>query len=202
MPTDLSQITSPQRFHSRDEVLSKPSPIPKANGLYGWYFNEIPGKTPTDNCITSDNKTLLYVGISPDKSSKPNSTQNLRKRITYHYRGNAEGSTLRRTLGILLTEESGYPLRRVGSGKRMTLTHDGEKWLDEWMQGNAFICWMEHDEPWTIEEDLISISHPPLNIMGNSEHPFYLTLRATRKEAIEKARELPIADDTRLLGKD
>ena len=84
----------------------------------------------------------------------------------------------------------------------MTLTHDGEKWLDEWMQGNAFICWMEHDEPWTIEEDLISISHPPLNIMGNSEHPFYLTLRATRKEAIEKARELPIADDTRLLGKD
>ena len=202
MTTDLSQITSPQRFLSRDEVLSKPSPIPDANGLYGWYFNKIPGKTPTDKCITSDSKTLLYVGISPDKSSKPNSTQNLRTRITYHYRGNAEGSTLRRTLGILLAEESGYPLRRVGSGKRMTLTHDGERWLDEWMQENAFICWMEHDEPWTIEEDLISIAHPPLNIVGNSKHHFYLTLRAVGKEAIEKARELPFADDTRASRKD
>jgi len=77
---------------------------------------------------------LLYIGISPNKLSKPPSTQSLRSRIQYHYRGNAEGSTLRRTLGILLAEESGYPLRRVGSGKRMTLTQDGERWLNRWLE--------------------------------------------------------------------
>ncbi|WP_394816236.1 GIY-YIG nuclease family protein [Streptomyces mooreae] len=45
------------------------------------------------------------------------STQNLRKRVRYHYRGNAAGSTLRLTLGCLL----GLELRRVGSGKRNDL---------------------------------------------------------------------------------
>ncbi|MFF8174696.1 GIY-YIG nuclease family protein [Streptomyces chartreusis] len=44
------------------------------------------------------------------------STQNLRKRVRHHYRGNAAGSTLRLTLGCLL----GLELRRVGGGKRMT----------------------------------------------------------------------------------
>ena len=130
MSTKINQIIKPQRFFTREEVLSKSSPVPKSNGLYGWYFDSIPGNTPVNNCISLDSKTLLYVGISPDKASKPNSTQNLRKRITYHYRGNAEGSTLRRTLGILLAKESGYPLRRVRSGKTMTLTHAGERWLD------------------------------------------------------------------------
>ncbi|MEU1194017.1 GIY-YIG nuclease family protein [Streptomyces sp. NPDC005859] len=46
------------------------------------------------------------------------STQNLRKRVRYHYRGNAAGSTLRLTLGCLL----GLDLRRVGSGKRTRRT--------------------------------------------------------------------------------
>ncbi|WP_323183900.1 MULTISPECIES: GIY-YIG nuclease family protein [unclassified Streptomyces] len=50
------------------------------------------------------------------------SAQNLRKRVRYHYRGNAAGSTLRLTLGCLL----GLELRRVGSGKRMTSGKAGE----------------------------------------------------------------------------
>lgn len=41
------------------------------------------------------------------------------RQITYHYRGNAEGSTLRLTLGTLLASDSDFPLRRVGSGRRM-----------------------------------------------------------------------------------
>ena len=114
----MEEIINPQRFYSRSEVLSKPSPVPSVNGIYGWYFCEIPGITPNEGCLVSGNKTLLYAGISPDKAVKPNSTQNLRKRITYHYRGNAEGSTLRRTLGALLAPSSGFPLQRVGSGKR------------------------------------------------------------------------------------
>ena len=53
------------------------------------------------------------------------SRQTLQDRVRYHYGGNAEGSTLRKTLGILLADELGIELRRVGSGKRMTFV-DGE----------------------------------------------------------------------------
>ena len=46
----------------------------------------------------------------------------LSRRIQYHMRGNAEASTLRLTLGCLLAEELDIELRRVGHGKRLTLT--------------------------------------------------------------------------------
>ena len=191
----METLIDPHHLYSRSEVLSKPSPVPDVSGIYAWYFCEIPGITPTEGCLASGTKTLLYVGISPDKSVKPNSTQNLRKRITYHYRGNAEGSTLRRTLGALLVPRSGFPLRRVGSGKRMTLTHEGEKWLDSWMDQNAFVCWMRHPSPWDLEKELISDISLPLNIRGNELHPFITKLKALRKGAIRQARELPVADE-------
>jgi hypothetical protein len=144
-------IAPPSNLHSRDEVLRRPSPVPAANGLYVWYFTDLPATIPTDGCLTLDGKTLLYIGIAPDKECKPNSSQSLLRRIQYHYRGNAEGSTLRRTLGVLLENKSGFPLRRVGSGKRFTLTHEGERYLDQWMTENAFVAWMAHPEPWVIE---------------------------------------------------
>ena len=140
--------------------------------------------------------TLLYIGISPDKKNKPQSRQHLKKRIANHYAGNAEGSTLRRSLGILLTPESHYPLRRVGSGRRMTFTHNGEQWLDAWMEKNAYVFWVEHETPWELEEDLLSALSLPLNIQGNRSHPFAIELNRLRKEAIHNARELPIADET------
>ena len=84
-------------------------------------------------------KALLYIGIAPDKASKPNSRQSLLHRIRYHYQGNAEGSTLRRTLGVLLEEKSGFPLRRVGSGERITLTHAGERYLQR-VNGTERVC--------------------------------------------------------------
>ena len=191
----LETLIAPHRLYSRSEALSKPSPIPAVSGIYAWYFSEISRVTPIEGCIASGDKILLYVGISPDKAGKPNSTQDLRKRITYHYRGNAEGSTLRRTLGTLLAPRSGFPLRRVGSGKRMTLTHAGEKWLDSWMEQNAFVCWMPHSSPWQVEKELIGNISLPLNIRGNESHNFVVELKALRREAIRQARELPVADE-------
>src|SRR3954451_14241714 len=89
--------------------LALPSPVPKSPGVYAWYFRDVPSAVPTSGCITRDGLTLLYVGISPGK--RP-STQTLFHRLRYHYQGNAEGSTLRLTLGLLL----GLRLRVVGSG--------------------------------------------------------------------------------------
>lgn len=186
----IQALTNPASLYSRSITLTKPCPVPQERGLYAWYFKNIPPMVPIDDCIVKNGKTLLYAGISP-KDEK--STQNLRKRVTTHFRGNAEGSTLRLTLGTLLTEQSGFPLRRVGSGKRMTFTHLGEQWLDRWMDNNAYVCWIEHSAPWEVEKELIQKICLPLNIQDNSDHPFSSKLSALRTNAKLEARQQFIA---------
>jgi hypothetical protein len=102
------------------------------------------------------------------------STQNLRTRIRYHFRGNAEGSTLRLTLGCLL----GLDLRRVGSGRRMTFGTRGEAELTGWMSQHARVSWLEHPEPWLVEADLITRVDLPLNLDQNRHNTFYPYLKA------------------------
>ena len=189
----LQSLINGVELYSRREILCTTSLPPSVPGVYAWFFKDIPGTVPADDCVTKGPLTLLYVGISPDKIGKPNSRQNLRRRITTHFQGNAEGSTLRRSLGVLLAGESGYPLRRVGSGKRMTLTHSGEQWLDDWMTENAFVCWLEHQAPWEFEDELLGRLSLPLNIKGNRDHPFARALTEARIQAIKDAREWPIA---------
>jgi hypothetical protein len=184
----------PEKTYSRNEVMNRPTPVPAVNGVYFWWFKETPPGVPTEGCITHDGYTLLYVGISPDKKGKPSSRSNLRKRIKAHYSGNAAGSTLRRTLGVLLATESSFPLRRVGSGLRTTLTHSGEQWLDNWMEQNAMVHWIAHEEPWVLEESLIANIPLPLNIQG-STHAFKPTLSAMRSKALAKARLMEIANE-------
>jgi hypothetical protein len=188
----MESLINPTNFYSRSKVVSKPSPVPAENGLYAWFFKEIPGITPTDQCVVKDGLTLLYVGISPGRKS---SQENLQKRIKYHYTGNAFGSTLRLTLGVLLADQSKYSLMRVGSGNRMTFTHPGECWLDNWMEKNAFVCWATHPEPWKMEAEIIERVSLPLNIQDNKHHPFSKTLSNLRKEAKRIARENPVAKE-------
>lgn len=136
---------------------------------------------------------MLYVGISPDSRSKPGSRQGIRSRVRHHLCGNAEGSTLRRTLGVLLAEQSDFPLRRVGSGRRMTLTHLGEQWLDRWLDENALLFWRPVEQPWLLEEEIIANIPCPLNLRENERHPFNRSLRELRSAAIATARATPVA---------
>lgn len=90
-------LLAPKHMFTRTEVLTRPSPVPSAPGVYAWYFDEIPDGVPIEGCCTVDGHALLYVGISPKKPSVDGlktSRQSLRTRIRYHYRGNAYGSTL------------------------------------------------------------------------------------------------------------
>ena len=117
---------------------------------------------------------MLYVGIAPKKpyaDGRPSRTT-IQQRVRYHYAGNAEGSTLRLTLGCLLADELGIELRRVGSGTRRTFS-DGERKLSEWMGSNAFVCWTEDPEPWLLEEDLIAQFDLPLNLDQNKRNTFH-----------------------------
>ena len=191
----MASLLSPPSVWSCTEILSKDCPVPRQPGVYAWFFKKIPPQVPVDGCRLLDNMTLLYVGISPKEPPRIGSgpsKQTLRSRLQYHYRGNAEGSTLRLTLGCLLAERLGIQLRRVGSGKRMTFTIRGEEKLSAWMEVNAFVNWVVVDEPWKLEDHLIRTLSLPLNLQDNGKHPFYPVLTEIRRRAKERARQMPI----------
>ena len=185
----LNELIHPSKVYTRVEVLRRDSPVPQSSGAYSWFFKDIPPNVPIEKCVEYNGLHLLYVGISPKKPQrigKP-SKQNLRTRIKYHYQGNAEGSTLRLTLGCLLTSKLGIELRRIGSGKRMTFSQ-GEEALSNWMSENAFVSWIVHEEPWRVEELAIRKISLPLNLRGNERHPFHRTLTSIRRSTKRKAR--------------
>jgi hypothetical protein len=184
----LSDLTLPEELVSASAVLARPSCVPAARGLYGWYFRGLEDLVLSSACQRIDSHVLLYAGISPKREG---SSQTLRHRIRYHYRGNAEGSTLRLTLGCLLADRLDIELRRVGSGKRMTFT-EGETVLSAWMAENAKVVWSEHPEPWQVEPSLIARLNLPLNLEHNSAHPFKAELAALRASAKLRARALPV----------
>ncbi|NHQ59945.1 hypothetical protein G9409_04975 [Chlorobium sp. BLA1] len=187
-------FSNPQRLFSRAEVLSNPSPVAKTHGVYALFFKEIPPGVPVDGCLTHEGLTLLYIGSSPDKKGEKYATQTIQQRVRYHFNGNADGSTLRRSLGILLAKKSGFPLRMVGNGKKMTLTKKGEEWLDRWMEENTFAAWVENDKPWDLEHQLFHAIPLPLNIQGNKHHPFAAELTRLRAEAVTNAKYAPVAE--------
>jgi hypothetical protein len=137
---------------------------------------------------------LLYVGIAPKRppvSGGSANRQALRDRLRYHYSGSAEGSTLRLTLGCLLSQQLGIELRRVGSGNRLTFSA-GEAVLSQWMGRNILVCWTEHPRPWELEQHLIRTVSLPLNLDQNRDNAFHATLTALRASAKARARDLPI----------
>ncbi|WP_024440928.1 GIY-YIG nuclease family protein [Mycobacterium sp. UM_WGJ] len=182
--------------HLRSEIFTRPSPIPPEPGVYGWWFRQLPAAIDVSRCERKGELTLLYAGISPSRppaNGKPPSQQNIRKRITQHYRGNAKGSTLRKTLGCLLADELGIELRRVGSGTRRTFAA-GEALLSQWMAHNALVSWIAVPEPWVLERELFTALDLPLNLQDNVHNRFHRVLTSVRSAAEARARALPIAD--------
>lgn len=159
--------------------------------MYGWWFRDVPAAIDVSRCEQRDGLTLLYVGISPTRppvDGKP--AQELRKRIKYHFGGgnaDAEGSTLRKTLGVLLGGELGFKLRRVGTGRRRTFA-GGEPVLTQWMAANALVSWIQHPEPWLVEDKMIAAFDLPLNGQdANRGNAFYPELKRLRRAAMNGA---------------
>jgi hypothetical protein len=191
----LELLINPTRLLSRDEVLSRENPVPAAPGIYGWYFRESPHpEIEAGGCASRDGMPLLYVGIAPKAPPALGtpSRQTLRSRVRYHYGGNAEGSTLRLTLGCLLAERIGVSLRRVGSGTRLTFTNAGEQKLSDWMAENALVTVVETTEPWLWEDLALQTLDLPLNLRDNVGHPFHPVLTSIRAAAKASARQLDV----------
>jgi len=194
MTPPTAQLLNPERLWSRQEVLSRVCPAPNEPGIYAWYFRDVPG-VPIEECVAHGEMALLYVGIAPTVPPRhwrpPSSRRGLFHRIRDHFQRNADCSTLRLTLGCLLSQELSISLRRVGSGRRLTFA-SGEQRLSDWMDKNAFVTWIVHREPWVLEEELIRMVSLPLNLDMNRAHPFHKTLSAIRSEAKQLARSLPV----------
>ena len=192
--SEAAAFLSPVRLWERAEILSSPCPVPAAAGVYGWWFRQLPAPMDVSQCRVFEGQVLLYTGISPRRppaNGQPSSMQSLRSRIGTHLRGNAEGSTLRKTLGCLLADQLGIELRRVGSGKRMTFV-EGEQTLSAWMALHARVAWIERPRPWELEDYLIGTVDLPLNLQGNSHNPFHPQLTVARAAAVGRAKSLPV----------
>src|ERR1039457_6681128 len=88
----FNDLLHPKRLWSRQEVLSQPSPVPKAPGVYAWYFRDLDSLVPSLDCLAVGEFRLLYIGISPaapPANGKLPSKQSLHARLTYHMRGKA-----------------------------------------------------------------------------------------------------------------
>jgi hypothetical protein len=195
---EVKLLLYPAHLYSAPEILIRHCPVPNSPGVYAWYFDAPPPLIDIAGCHRMNGRALLYVGISPKAPSRngPPSRSTLRKRIRTHYRGNAEGSTLRRTLGCLLAPTLNIQLRRVGSGTRYTFTNRGEQVLDQWMDQHAFVTWIEAKAPWEIEKELLSSGlNLPLNVDGNPSQVAVAVVCTSRLKARQLADELDIVTD-------
>lgn len=173
------------KLYSRQEINTKPYPIPPKQGFYAWFFKNIPESILTDNCFMRDGFTLLYLGISP---SSETSNANLLKRIrSQHLNGNAAGSTLRFSLASILGDILNIPLIKKGS--RIFLG-DNEEILNKWLDENARVTFLECEQPWRYEALLIEQLDLPMNLEHNKQHEFYPTMRKIRSDARKKAIEV------------
>jgi hypothetical protein len=200
---EIAGFVKPSQLFSRQEVLARPSPVHAGPGVYGWWFQDLPPLVDPADCCQNQGLTLLYVGISPrqpPRNGSPPSRENLRKRLEYHFTGNAEGSTLRKTLGCLLSEELGIQLRRVGSGRRMTFAV-GEDALSAWMAQNAYVSWVARDSPWELEDSLLAALDLPLNLMGNEQNRFHPVLSQVRARCVAQANALAVLPNPGIGGR-
>ena len=149
--------------------------LPKTKGVYAWYFAHGELDVPNKSYFSIDGFDLLYIGIA---GKKPEGKGNLRGRIgSQHIKGNAEGSSLRLNLGILLRRKGhSITLRRKGL-KRIEWSDENK--LTEWICNNALVAWIEHKHPVPIEKlavenfgDLL-----PLNYDHNEDNMFAQNLK-------------------------
>jgi hypothetical protein len=117
---DLTEVLNLLSINKFDPLTSSPNELPNSRGVYVIALKSI-SNLPVSMCQLQyefiDNNPVIYTGIS--------GKQGLRKRdYNNHFNGNARGSTLRKSLGVLHGyEKIQYP-RGIGSIKYRFLPSD------------------------------------------------------------------------------
>jgi hypothetical protein len=104
----------------------------------------------------------------------------LRNRVLDHLRRGSEASSLRQTVGALLSQDLGLDV--VGGEQRSSFHFgDTEHRLTAWLREHCLVGYLVCDNPFEVERDLIRSIPLPLNISERKRHPFsryLLSLRA------------------------
>lgn len=177
-----------------DRILDPLDPIsaadvesaPASPGIYSWWFRGGALDVPEADYRCRNEYELLYIGISPSRAS---SAGTLRRRLRQHVRDDASRSTLRMTLGVLLTQQLGLTLE-LNRG-RATYGQEGEARITRWLVDNARVAWAIDPTPWAVERELLASSALALNISGRDDD-FVRSLSARRSEALRVARGGPV----------
>lgn len=159
--------------------------LPERPGFYAWWLKpgSLPG-VPSPPHPNQEALDLLYVGIAPNSEA---SQQTLRSRVRgNHLGGNTGSSTFRFSLAALLLEREGYVPTTTKT--KFVLTKEDNGRLSDWQQANLFLTWSEQSEPWMYEDEVIAAMEPPLNLAGNSSHPFHATMSQARRQFKDAAR--------------
>jgi hypothetical protein len=176
-PTDLAHAL---RQEPRTVVDARRTPqaggLPAGGGIYAWWMS--PGAIPsvTGPPHPEAEIELLYVGIAPRNAASP---ATLRSRVLgQHLGGNIGSSTFRQSLAALLFEAQGWTT--TWSGSRSQLIPEDNRALSEWQNRYLFLTWVEHPRPWDVEQQVMVLVQPPLNLAGNASHSLHRRLTELR----------------------
>ena len=184
------------RIYERLMATAKPvrhvHAVPVAPGIYAVLFL---GSTFPMQCATELVKpgTLIYIGKAK---------QSLDKRVLQEeFRTGKTGqATLRRSLGALLRIELGLkPIPRsrteesASRNRNYKFSVGGETSLTKWMRENLALSYHEYAGGHTglkaLEEKLISLTIPVLNLKDNPRNPCKAELSAARATCVRLARK-------------
>ena len=171
---DESSALSPQEF------IASGSSLRRVPGLYSWWVDEQGASDLTTGLGYPIKPGMIYAGLAGATrwpSGKP-STNTLWMRIaTMHLGTNHQLSTLRHTLGAILTHAEVW-----GEFEEAALT----SWMHTHLRVIA-VPFLDADLLGRVEEALLVELDPPLNLRGMAKTPLRLQLTALRRTAIQKS---------------
>lgn len=150
-------------------------------GLYAW-FADADARGVLADVLDAPFDELIYAGQAGASSRRSSSERvaTLRTRIGgNHLHGNIESSTFRRTLTAVLLEPLGLRLSKPGR-----LEPASNRLVTRWMQDHlslSTIPCLDRTDLANLEEEVLGLLDPPLNLMGMPRTPARLRLTALRR---------------------
>lgn len=148
-------------------------------GLYAW-FVDVEGATQlSEGAAQKITAGLVYAGQAGAGTSSAALASRIRGN---HIGGTITGSTFRMTLASLLAKRLGL----VDDGGRK-LAGDGEARLTEWIRCHlslAVVAAPDRAAVARLEDDVLAVLDPPLNLAGMASSPIRRTLTAKRRRPL------------------
>ncbi len=184
-----------------DHFFSRPSDksfirkqIDFKRGVYFWFCDEnalTSLKIPISKKLHSfelDGQThyLLYIGIGPRNEFVK--TQFLKDRLTKCHLGKRiNQSTLRQSISALLGYHAYKKVVGKKGKKKVFIEKDDEYSLSKFMVEHFSIGIIRNEEPWEVEDELITQYSPPINLDGNQSGWYFPCMSYARTLQLKNA---------------